>query len=164
MQFDCAENTPVTLVPSEIAGNMLDHISTNPYTPAAILNARIDSSPTVHSLNPGDKVTCQLLGNRIACIHAVRGLARGRITAVEQLSMEAPMHNAFLTLETAPGQSVVFELGMNTHLNYQRAHADNPVLAGNLPLELAPNNIVLITFEPETAEGRPYRALEITMV
>lgn len=164
MQFDCAENTPVTLVPSEIAGNMLDHISTNPYTPAAILNARIDSSPTVHSLNPGDKVTCHLHGNRITSIHAVRGLARGRITAVEQLSMEAPMHNAFLTLETAPGQTVTFELGMNTHLNYQRAHADNPVLAGNLPLELAPNNIVLITFEPETVEGRPYRALEITMV
>lgn len=164
MQFECPTDTPTTLTPSEIAGDMLDHISTNPYTPAAILNARIDSDPTVHSLNPGDMVTCQLRGNQITSIHAVRGLARGRITAVEQLSMEAPMHNAFLTLETAPGQSVTFELGMNTHLNYQRAHAENPVLAGSLPLELAPNNIVLITFEPETVDGRPYRALEITMV
>ena len=53
---------------------------------------------------------------------------------------------------------------MNTHLNYQRAHAENPVLSGALPLELAPNNIVLVSFEPEAVDGRPYRALEVTMV
>lgn len=164
MQFDCPTDTPVTLVASEIAGDMLDHISTNPYTPAAILNARIDSAPSIGSLNSGDMVRCALVGGRITGIHAVRGLARGRITSVTQVSLDAPMHNAFLTLETAPGQSVTFELGMNTHLNYQRAHAENPVLAGSLPLELAVNNIVLISFEPETVEGRPYRALEVTMV
>lgn len=164
IQFACGVDAPVTLLPSEVAGNMLDHISTNPYTPAAILNARIDRKPTVRSLNPGDKITCSLRGSRITKIKAVRGLARGRIIAVQPLSMDAPMHNAYLTLETAPGQRVTFELGMNTHLNYQRAHGENPILAGDLPLELAANNIVLISFEPETVEGRPYRALEVTMV
>lgn len=164
LQFDCLADVPVTLTASEIAGDMLDHISTNPYTPAAILNARIDHNPTIDSLNPGDMVTCKLLGNRITEISAVRGLARGRITSVSQISLDAPMHNAFLTLETAPGQTVTFELGMNTHLNYQRAHAENPVLSGALPLELAPNNIVLVSFEPEAVDGRPYRALEVTMV
>ena len=69
-----------------------------------------------------------------------------------------------MTLETAPGQRYEFELGMNTHLNYQRAHAKNPILAGDLPLELTLNNIVLVNFEPETVPGRPYRALQITMV
>ena len=164
LQFDCGEGVPVSLVPSAVTGSMLDHISTNPYTPAAILNARIDAAPTVLSLNQGDKITCHLVGNRVTRIHAVRGLARGRILDVQPISMEAPMHNAFLTLETAPGQTATFELGMNTHLNYQRAHGENPILAGDLPLELAPNNIVLINFEPETVEGRPYRALEVTMV
>lgn len=164
MQLVCPADVPVDLIPSQVTGNMLDHISTNPYTPAAIINARIDSEPTVLSLNRGDKVTCKVIGNQITEIQAVRGLARGRILSVQPLSMEAPMHNAFLTLETAPGQTVTFELGMNTHLNYQRAHADNPILAGDLPLELAPNNIVLISFEPETVEGRPCRALEVTMV
>ena len=164
IQFDCPADTPVALVPSQVAGNMLDHISTNPYTPAAIVNARIDSNPTVLSLNRGDKVTCKLVGQHVTEIKAVRGLARGRIVAVQPISMDAPMHNAFLTLETAPGQIVTFELGMNTHLNYQRAHAENPVLAGDLPLELAPNNIVLINFEPERVGDRPYRALEVTMV
>lgn len=164
LQFHCREDIPVSLTPSEITGTMLDHISTNPYTPAAILNARIDPHPDIHSLNPGDQIHCKRTGNRITGISAVRGLARGRITAIEPLSMEDPMHNPFVTLETAPNQFVTFELGMNTHLNYQRAHAENPILAGNLPLELAPDNIVLVHFEPETTAGRPYRALEITMV
>ena len=164
LQFFCSEDIPVTLSPSEITGNMLEHISANPYTPAAILNARIDPDPNVHSLNPGDMVHCRLTGDTVSEISAVRGLARGRIIAIDPLSMEPPMHNPFITVETAPNQYVTFELGMNTHLNYQRAHAENPVLAGNLPLELALNNIVLVNFEPETVAGRPYRALEITMV
>lgn len=164
MQFNCPADTPVTLTASKIAGDMLDHISTNPYTPAAILNARIDPNPNIRSLNPGDMILCRLIGDTVSDVSAVRGLARGRITAIEPLSMDTPMHNPFITVETAPNQFVTFELGMNTHLNYQRAHAENPVLAGNLPLELAPNNIVLINFEPETIDGRPYRALEITMV
>ena len=50
------------------------------------------------------------------------------------------------------------------HLNYDRAHAANPLLAGELDLELRKNNIVLVSFEPEKAEGRYYRALEITTV
>lgn len=164
LQFACSRDVAVTLVPSEVTGNMLDHITTNPYTPAAILNARIDAEPTVLSLNKGDMIRCELVGNRITKLNAVRGLARGKIVALEEISLDAPMHNAFLTLETAPGQTAVFELGMNTHLNYQRAHGENPVLAGDLPLELTVNNIVLITFEPETVPGRPYRALQITMV
>ena len=78
--------------------------------------------------------------------------------------MSAPMHNAFLTIETAPGIQATFELGMKTHLNYKRAHAENPLLAGELDLELKKNCIVLISFEPETIKENCYRALEVTLM
>lgn len=164
LYFNCDETVPVTIEASAITGNMLDHISTNPYTPAAILNARIDACPTLDSLNRGDAVSLTLQGETVTAIHATRGLARGKIVEVMDASLTAPMHNPYITIETAPGTQATFELGMGTHLNYKRAHAENPLLAIGCDLELKENNIVLISFEPETAEGRPYRALEITMI
>ncbi len=164
LYFDCSGSVPVELKPSSITGNMLDHISSNPYTPAAILNARIDVNPTIESLKRGDAVTLTLHDNTITEIQAVRGLARGKITDIQNISLSAPMHNPFLTIETAPESFVTFELGIQTHLNYERAHAENPIYAGALDLELKKDSIVLISFEPEKAEGRAYRALEVTIV
>lgn len=164
LEFFCKENVPVTIKASELAGNMLDHISSNPYTPAAILNARIDAEPTLLSLNRGDMVTLTLHENAITDIHVVRGLVRGKILDIVPVSLSAPMHNAFLTIEMAPGVQETFELGMQTHLNYERAHADNPILAGELDLELKKDSIVLISFEPERVGERAYRALEVTIV
>lgn len=162
--FDCDPNVPVSLKASEIAGNLLEHISTNPYTPAAILDARIDSQSTIQSLRKGDSLTLNINGSYIESIHAIRGIARGKITHIEPMSLVPPMHNAFLTIETAPSTYITFELGMQTHLNYTRAHAENPLLAGELDLELTKDCIVLITFEAEKYGERPYRALEITIV
>lgn len=164
MHFSCNADVPVSMVPSPLAGNMLEHISTNPYTPAAIKNARIEEAPTVFSLQPGDGIQLTISGNTVTDIQAVRGIARGRIVDIVPVSMSAPMHNAFLTIETAPGIQATFELGMKTHLNYKRAHAENPLLAGELDLELKKNCIVLISFEPETIKENCYRALEVTLM
>ncbi len=160
----CPEDVPVSIVPSEIAGDMLDHIFLNPYTPAAIRNARIDPNPTAASLNPGDKITLTLENGVIRRVEAIRGLARGRIVSVTPASLSAPMHNAFLTLETAPGKQYTFELGMATKLNYVYAPALYAALCGESDLALEPGSIFLVSFEAEQYQNRPFRATEITPV
>ena len=160
----CPEDVPVSIVPSEIAGDMLDHIFLNPYTPAAIRNARIDPNPTAASLNPGDKITLTLENGVIRRVEAIRGLARGRIVSVTPASLSAPMHNAFLTLETAPGKQYTFELGMATKLNYVYAPAPYAALCGESDLALEPGSIFLVSFEAEQYQNRPFRATEITPV
>ena len=164
LHLDCPADVPVTIVPSKIAGDMLSHISTNPYTPAAIVNARIPDSPTILSLRRGDAITISLQGNMAKKIDAIRGLARGKVAAIESMSLSAPMHNACLTLETAPGKLHRFELGMNTRLNYLKAPAPFAMLCGDSTLGLEIGSIVLVSFEPETVGDRPLRAMEITPV
>ena len=164
MQFVCEESVPVTLTASPLAGDMLKHISSNPYTPAALRNAKLEDNPSVSSLSKGDAVIMTMLGEKVTEIRAVRGIARGKIVDIVPISLSAPMHNAFLTIETAPGIRATFELGMKTHLNYKRAHAENPLLAGDLDLELKKDCIVLVSFEPESVKDNCYRALEVTLV
>ena len=164
LTLPCAQDVPVTLRASRIAGELLEHISTNPYTPAAITNARLDPSPTVFSLKTGDMLELSLQDGAVRSITAVRGLARGRLVGFEPMRLSAPMHNAFLTLEVAPDERCRFELGMQTRLNYVNAPAAQAMLCGESALNLELGSVLLVSFEPETAGAHPYRALEITVV
>ncbi len=164
LEFVCGGDVRVCVYPSEVSGDMLSHISTNPYTPAAIVNARIDESPTLKSLKKGDKVAFTLKSGKVESITATRGLARGRLIALEKMTLLPEAKNARLTLETAPGRTVIFELGADTHLNYTKAPAENAMLAGANDLKLDIGSTLLVSFESEKYEDRPYRATEITVV
>ncbi len=164
LRLTCPADTPVSLCASRISGDMLDHISTNPYTPAAIVQARLDPSPTVASLRPGDRLTLTLEAGRVVRLEAERGLARGRVVDIEAYTVTPPMHNGYLTVETAPGERYVFELGMQTRLNYTKAPAPRALLCPEGDFGLARGCVVLVSFEPERVDERPYRALKITVV
>lgn len=164
LSLPCMPDIPVFLSASPVAGKMLEHISTNPYTPAAIVNARIDPNPTVFSLRAGDLVELYIDQNAIHQIRAIRGLARGKLIALEPMTLTAPMHNCRITVETAPGETHQFELGMQTALNYTGAPASHAMLCGESTLNLDLGSTVLVSFEPEHVAARPCRALEITIV
>ncbi len=164
MDFPCEENVFISIRASEISGDMLNHISTNPYTPAAIVNARIDASPTIKSLRKGDAIDVSFKDGKVESISATRGLARGRLISLEKMTLLPEAGNARLTLETAPGCTVTFELGMDTHLNYTKAPAENAMLAGESDLKLDIGCTLLISFESEKYKNRPFRATEITVV
>jgi len=164
LDFACGENISVSIRPSEICGDMLDHISTNPYTPAAIVNARIDECPTVTSLKKGDAIEVSFKNEKVERISAVRGLARGRLISFEKMTLIPKAGNARMSLETAPDCTVTFELGADTHLNYTKAPAENAMLAGESDLNLDIGSTLLISFESEQYQNRPFRAMEITVV
>lgn len=164
LDFACGENVSVFIRASEIGGDMLKHISANPYTPAAIVNARIDASPTIKSLKKGDAIEISFKDGKAVSVSATRGLARGRLISFEKMTLLPEAKNARLTLETAPGRAATFELGANTHLNYIKAPAENAMLAGESDLNLDIGSTLLISFESEEYQNRPFRAMEITVV
>ena len=164
LDFPCAADAKVYIAPHSVTGDMLDHISSNPYTPAAIVNARIDAQPTLSSLKAGDAVTLTLQDGMVQQVDATRGLARGRLLSFAPMTLLPKARNAQLLLETAPGQTVLFELGAQTHLNYVKAPAENAMLAGPADLRLDIGSTLLISFEAEAFPGRPLRATEITVV
>jgi len=164
IDFPCIPDVSVVIRPSEITGNLLDHITTNPYTPAAIVNARIDAHPTLSSLKTGDFVTLRIKDGIVSSVQAVRGLARGKLVSFSPMTLLPQAQNPRLILETAPGRTYSFELGSETHLNYVKAPAENAMLAGPVDLRLDIGSILLISFESEAFGDRPLRALEITLV
>ena len=164
LDFACGENISVSIRPSEISGDMLDHISSNPYTPAAIVNARIDTNPTLSSLKTGDAITLHFTDGLIREVNAVRGLARGRLLKITPMTWLPEARNTQLLLETAPDQTITFELGTQTHLNYVKAPAENAMLAGAEDLRLDIGCTLLVSFEAESVRNRPLRATEITIV
>lgn len=164
LDFFCAANAKVSIVPHAVSGDMLDHISSNPYTPAAIVNARIDAAPTLASLKPGDAITLSFGDGFVREVDAIRGLARGRLLEIIPMAWLPEARNTQLLLETAPGQTVSFELGAQTHLNYVKAPAENAMLAGAADLRLDIGCTLLVSFEAETFGDRPLRATEITVV
>ena len=164
LDFDCAEDAEISICAHEITGDLLRHISSNPYTPSAIANAKIDAHPTLTSLKAGDAVRLSIKNKIVVSVSAIRGLARGRLIAFDKMTLLPEARNAYLTLETAPGVTAVFELGAGTHLNYVKAPAENAMLAGADDLNLDVGSTLLISFEGERYENRPYRAIEITVV
>ena len=164
LDFPCTADALVHIKPHEVSGDMLDHISSNPYTPAAIVNARIDAHPTLASLKPGDEITLSLQNGIVQQVSAIRGLARGRLLSFAPMTLLPEARNAQLLLETAPGQTVCFELGTQTHLNYVKDPAGNAMLAGPGDLRLDIGSTLLISFEAESFPSRPLRATEITVV
>ena len=164
LDFPCAANAQVSITPHAVSGDMLDHISSNPYTPAAIVNARIDTNPTLSSLKTGDAITLHFTDGLIREVNAVRGLARGRLLKITPMTWLPEARNTQLLLETAPDQTITFELGTQTHLNYVKAPAENAMLAGTEDLRLDIGCTLLGSFEAESVRNRPLRATEITVV
>ena len=164
LDFDCAEDAEISICAHEITGDLLRHISSNPYTPSAIANAKIDAHPTLTSLKAGDAVRLSIKNKIVVSVSAIRGLARGRLIAFDKMTLLPEARNAYLTLETAPGVTAIFELGARTHLNYVKAPAENAMLAGSHNLNLDIGSTLLISFESDQYENRPYRAIEITVV
>lgn len=164
LDFPCPEETPVSIQPSALCGELLSHQSVNPYTPVAIREATIEANPTVFSLKRGDAISLSVENGKTASIKATRGITRGRLVSFSPMTLLPEAKNALLTLEITPGLTACFELGAQTHLNYTKAPCENALLAGRSDLGLDMGCTLLISFEAEAFENRPLRATEITVV